>query len=515
MGRLSQPPLTGHNANVDMLAAPEIDGRTLVLAAQREGHVTVWDLHSRERIPVEQPDLDQWDAMAVGTVDGRAVALYAGTNNTLLRWDLIGGHPMGDPMVSHTDVIEAAVIGEQDHRPVAITGSRDGVVIPWDLRSGKPLGPSLISDSRYQRLSLAMGPVGDTTAAVTVGGDQVRLWSLSTCHQLGDALDGRESNIFCLAAGSTQNGDILIAAGEDGTVRTLDLASGQLNGPVLNGHRRFLGGVGFAEGDVPVVVTVGQFDSLVRVWDLSTYRERSQWAHRESGQVAYSDAQLLATSHRHDECVVVTTNGAKLQIWDLATQRLLAELAGHTGRIKSVFAAELDGRPVLLTASVDSTARLWDLAALRPLDPPLSGHEGSVDAVALSACGDDVLMFTGDNAGVVRAWDPSTRSEVGITLPRLQKPVSCLSPGRLYGCPVLAIGGGDGTIRIWSQMTGKIVAQAQLNTTPQDVVMRPPGDVVIATAMGIVALEVRDWTEGVFSEPSGASAWGGTAVQRT
>jgi WD40 repeat protein len=111
----------------------------------------------------------------------------------------------------------------------------------------------------------------------------------------------------------------------------------------------------------------------------------------------------------------------------------------------------------------------------------------------MSASDDAVLVFTGDGDGVVRAWDPTTRREVRTTIPRLRKWVSCLMSGRLYDRPVLVIGGGDGTIRIWCQETGTVVARAQLNTTPQDVVVYPPGDVCVATGMGIVNLHVRDW----------------------
>jgi hypothetical protein len=65
----------------------------------------------------------------------------------------------------------------------------------------------------------------------------------------------------------------------------------------------------------------------------------------------------------------------------------------------------------------------------------------------------------------------------------------------LYDRPVLIIGGGDGTIQVWCQTAEKVVFRAQLNTTPQDVVVHQPGDLCVATAMGIVSLRVRDWAE--------------------
>ncbi|WP_165960959.1 caspase family protein [Actinocrispum wychmicini] len=494
-GRLLGSPLVGHNGDVNLLAVSSMDNRNLVLAAAQGGHATVWELRSRQRLPIEQPDPDQWTAMAVRSVDGRAAALFAGTDNTLLLWDLVAGRAMGAPMVGHTDPITSAVVGERDGRAVAITGSQDGVVIAWDLRAGKPLGPSFVTDVDYRGPTLAIGPLADGTAAITMDRSQVRLWSLTTFYQLGDALHGRTSDIYNLAAGTIDSRQILITAGEDGTVRILNLADGQLDGPVLNGHSRYLGGVGFSDGRGPVAVTSGQLDSRVQVWDLTTRRERSQWAHRERVRIAYPAVRLLAASRRQGVPIVATAAGSTVQIWDLATKASLAELTGHTGRINSVSTAEWDGVPILLTASVDSTARLWNLDTLEPLDPPLTGHDGSVGAVTLSASDAEVRVFTGDHAGVVRAWDPATRAEVATAVPRLQKWVSCLASGRLYDHPVLIIGGGDGTIRVWCQASERVVAQAQLNTTPQDVVVHPPADICVATAMGVVALHVRNWTK--------------------
>lgn len=492
-GKLLRPPLTGHNGNLDLLAVFDTDGRSLVLAGALQGHATVWELPSGRRLQIEQPDLDQWRAVAVGSADGRAVALFAGTDNTLLLWDLLNGDTIGSPMVGHTDPIVAAVLGARDGRSVAVTGSDDGVVLAWDLHISEPLGHSFVS-GRYWRRTLAVGPLDGGMAVITVGDDQLRLWSLATFYQLGDAIHGHLTDISNLVAGTVDGRHILLAAGKDGTVRIFNASSGNLDGAVLNGHERFLGGAGFVEAKGPVAVTTGQFDSMVRVWDLTTRRQRSQWARRETARRAYSDVRLVAMSRRKSAPIVATAAGSIVQIWDLITQALLAELTGHTGRIVTVTAAELDGLPILLTTSVDSTARLWDLNALEALDPPLSGHNGSADAT-LSAFDNRALVFTGDSAGVVRAWDPVTRKEVSTSVPRLDKWVSSLAAGQLYGQPVLVIGGADGTLRIWCHRTAKIVAQAQLNTTPQDVVVDPSGDIYVATGMGIVALHIRNWTE--------------------
>jgi WD40 repeat protein len=283
----------------------------------------------------------------------------------------------------------------------------------------------------------------------------------------------------------------------------------------MNGQRHYLGGIGFAEADGPVAVTAGQFDSVVRVWDLDTRRVRSQWTYKETAQVAYSGVHLLATSRRRGQPIIVTADGSRVQVWSLPTRTLLADLTGHAGRIHSLRIAELDGDPILITASDDSTARLWNLDKLEGLEPPLAEHTGSVHAATVGRFGGEELAFTGDEEGVVRAWNPASRSEIPVNLPRLQKWVSCLIAGELYDKSVLIIGGGDGTLRVWCRETGEVILEAQLNTTPQDVVVRPPGDLCVATAMGIVALRMRNWTEEVLDEPADLHTRDSPAVQGT
>lgn len=50
----------------------------------------------------------------------------------------------------------------------------------------------------------------------------------------------------------------------------------------------------------------------------------------------------------------------------------------HAGWVRSVAAAELDGRAVIISGSNDRTVRVWDLATGTPVGAPIAGHNGMV-----------------------------------------------------------------------------------------------------------------------------------------
>jgi WD40 repeat protein len=77
------------------------------------------------------------------------------------------------------------------------------------------------------------------------------------------------------------------------------------------------------------------------------------------------------------------------RIWDLATRTLVGEpFTGHTGWMRAVAVAELNGRPVVISGSDDRTVRIWDLATGAPIGDPFACTNGPVLSVAIAAVAD-------------------------------------------------------------------------------------------------------------------------------
>jgi len=135
------------------------------------------------------------------------------------------------------------------------------------------------------------------------------------------------------------------------------------------------------------------------------------------------------------------------RLWDPATGEHLRTLTGHHSTVLGV-AFSPDGRR-LATASVDKTARLWDPATGKHL-LTLTGHDDMVGGVAFSP--DGRLLATASDDKTARLWDPATGEHLR-TLTGHDDTVwgVAFSPdGRR-----LATASRDKTARLWDPATGE------------------------------------------------------------
>jgi len=134
------------------------------------------------------------------------------------------------------------------------------------------------------------------------------------------------------------------------------------------------------------------------------------------------------------------------------------------------------------SASWDHTARLWDLARLKP-GPVLEGHQGPVNAVAFSADGTRVFSASAD--GTIGVWSAADGS---FQRPLLRHGWGINVLARLPGGDRLVYGGLNGSVAMVDGETGATVMELPAHERPvlALTVLEKPGIIAIGGGDGVI-----------------------------
>lgn len=218
----------------------------------------------------------------------------------------------------------------------------------------------------------------------------IRLWDAETGRQIRQ-LQGH-TQIAWMAA-FLPDGERLVSVSEDSTIRLWNVIAGTEIGQ-LTGHPGPVWCMALSN-DGRWLVT-GAADGTMRLWDLPAGKmvRRLDGTHGGGvGSLAFSpDARTIASSGWQDH---------KVFLWEAGTGRCRRQIPHESGSKSLLFTA--DGR-TLVTAGNDRTIRLWNLTSNTPT-PPLEGHTGTVNCVAMSS--DTRFLVSASNDQTVRIWDMS------------------------------------------------------------------------------------------------------------
>jgi hypothetical protein len=219
--------------------------------------------------------------------------------------------------------------------------------------------------------------LGDTTSARRLGDHPSHVFGLAFSAEAGllaladaanvvtiwDVVGGRPTTRVIRGAepvvvlAFAPGGRVLAGGCTDHTVRLWDVATREER-TLLQGHTHMVWAVAFSPDGR--LLASGDTDGVVKVWDVATEEELVS---REASADAVCRNQLSALAFSPDGRTLAVAVDHTVQLWDVATGRLVARLKGHEGKVKCLAFAPDGSR--LASGSFDRTVRLWDVAQHR------------------------------------------------------------------------------------------------------------------------------------------------------
>jgi len=336
--------------------------------------------------------------------DSRFLAT-ANTDNTARVWEVATSQEIA--RMTHQDQVTDVAFSPDGH--YLVTGSRDRTACVWEATCHRDAmclthesyvqSVTFSTDGKF--LAAAGGSIGPTDN--TPRYNTARMWEVANWKEVEWMVHAGNAR----AVTFSRDNRYVAVASEDGSAWVLEIATG--NEVASFEYERGLSSIAF--DPTGQYLAIAGRDATAHVRRVSNWQEVATLPHPEEvTSVCFSqDGQLLSTAS-HDGIA---------RIWEIATRRSIAQFQHPThltrsdrgpdnvyNRLQSVVLSP-DGKH-LITASVDGTARMWDVGGRGEL--LRLSHEDPVNAVVFDFTGEFIATASSDNTA--RVWEVSTGLEV-------------------------------------------------------------------------------------------------------
>lgn len=233
----------------------------------------------------------------------------------------------------------------------------------------------------------------------------VRVWGATSGRQ-AIALHGHTNTVDSVRF--TLDGDYLLSASWDGTIRRWDLNDGsevqRYNLPYESGSkppRAYMIDL-LPNGEQFVS---GSDDGLIRLWDIESGEVILEFRGHEdpvNGVHISADGKLLASASGG-----WGRNDLTVRLWDVATGELLQTFAGHSHIVN--YARIAPNNEFIVSTSWDKTVRMWDIESGEEIRQ-FVGHTGNTFGIDITE--DSATLLTTSSDTTVRMWDIASGEEI-------------------------------------------------------------------------------------------------------
>ena len=374
-------------------------------------------------------------------------------DDTIKLWDIATGKIFNTLKTDkHGDRAETIIFSPAGQWLASIVGqwdtvTEDAIFTVWNVTTGKVKNTFKVKSNGFIT-SISFSPDGELLASA--GEDKtIHLWDIATGKEI-KTFTGHAGRISSVSF--SPDGQMLVSASWDTTIKFWDVATGE-EIKTFAGHKTEINSVSFsANGNL---LASGSLDGAIKLWDASAQKEVIPFDNHLVGEgISISpDRKLLASTQK----AAYVNQEDLIKLWDVATHKEIAILAGHRHWIKSVSFSP-DGQ-WLASAAWDYTIKLWNIRAciettpcqasetlVLPSSPYVESISFSPDGKLLASAGN---VNWGQNNDI-QIWDIATH-------PINPKPIKILQGHKNFISSVrfspdgklLASAASDHTIKIW------------------------------------------------------------------
>jgi len=380
------------------------DGRRLATAsaANDEGTVSVWELATGQVSLTLSNHLAHMNGQVTlvnlndiaFSPDGTRIAAV-GPDKTAKIWDAVTGDELLSLSGHEEGVLALAYSPDGTH---IATASFDATTKIWDANTGAEL--LTLSGNTTRNTGVAFNADGTRLVIVSEDGT-AQVWDASSGQELF-SLTGHNSPVRGVAF--SPDGKSIATASDDFTVRIWQ-AEPSRELFTLVGHTKLAYGGHFSPDGTHVMTY--STEGKTKVWDALT------------GQLLFTlstvDDNNDPGSFSPDGKLIITAGGGVARIWDAETGELLHTFRGHTGGPIAEVKFSPDGTTVAGADVRDKSIIIWEVATEKELFT-LYGHTGFVGSLDFSP--DGRWLVSGGFGKDAIIWDLTTRKPLfGLPMP--------------------------------------------------------------------------------------------------